>query len=220
MEEKKVKIEVSRFALVFIILFALSLLIWSFVIGVWIGTKMESNRKEVTLEEPGVSYKEEAHLPSASAPTSAPGPTPTPTTPAPSEANKTTPTPSSEVKNIPPVTPEKPTSEKPKVREEKKIIRYQDKEVAKIASQIKKPTSPSYYSIQIGAFSQKEIAESLKNKAKSEGFETFIKESKENGKVLYKVYIGKYSTKEEAKKYLSNIEKSLNIKEPFVVEIK
>ena len=37
MEEKKIKIEISKLALVFIILFSLSLLVWSFVIGVWVG---------------------------------------------------------------------------------------------------------------------------------------------------------------------------------------
>ncbi|MCD6490125.1 MAG: SPOR domain-containing protein [Thermodesulfobacterium sp.] len=188
MEEKKVKIEVSRLALVFIILFGLSLLVWSFVIGVWVGTKIggETKKEEIAMESPNASYEQEKVAPPLLI------------------SNKTAPP---AVKVTPPS------------KEEKKTTEYQKKEVSKIASQIKEVTPP-YYSIQIGAFSKKEMAESFKNKAKLKGLGAFMKESKENGKVLYKVYVGKYLTREEAKKHISQVAKVLNIKKPFIVKIK
>ncbi|MCD6548826.1 MAG: SPOR domain-containing protein [Thermodesulfobacterium sp.] len=199
MEEKKVKIEVSRLAFVFIILFGLSLLVWSFVIGVWVGTKIggESKKEEIAMESPTTSHEQET------------------VTPPPLISNETAPP---AVKITPPVATKKP-GVKETSKEEKKTTEYQKKEVSKIASQIKKITTP-YYSIQIGAFSKKEMAEAFKNKAKVKGFGAFIKESKENGRVLYKVYVGKYSTREEAKKHIAQVAKVLNIKKPFIVEIK
>lgn len=212
MEEKKVKIEVSKLALVFIILFGLSLLIWSFVIGVWVGTKIEreAKKEEVALEQPTVS--------------------PGPITPPATISNETTlpSTPSVSNETIPPspvkITPptEKPAKEESVKKEipaeAKKPAQYQKKEVAKIASQIKE-TAP-FYSIQIGAFSKKDVAEKLKDTAITKGYKAFIKDYKANGEILYKVYVGKYSSKEEAKRYISQIAKDLNVEHPFITEIK
>ncbi|AEH23605.1 Sporulation domain-containing protein [Thermodesulfobacterium geofontis OPF15] len=215
MEEKKVKIEVSRLALVFIILFGLSLLIWSFVIGVWVGTKIEkkAQKEEIVLEQPVPSQ----------APSTPPVVLSNETTPppAPSVSNETTPP--APVKISPPPSSEKPVKEEIAKKEvpveQKKKAKYQKKEVAKIATQIKEiPTV--FYSVQIGAFSKKEIAEKLKDNAISKGYKAFMKEYKTNGEILYKVYVGKYSTKEEAKKYITQIAKDLNVEHPFVTEIK
>ena len=214
MEEKKVKIEVSKLALVFIILFALSLLIWSFVIGVWVGTKIEreTKKEEIAFEQPTISQ----------------GPVTPSTTlsnetvpPAPSVSNETVP--SSPVKIASPPSTEKPAKEeltkKEVVIEQKKPAEYQKKEVAKIASQIKETSTP-FYSVQIGAFSKKEVAEKLKDTAIFKGYKAFVKDYKTNGETLYKVYVGKYSTREEANKYLSKIVKDLNVEHPFITEIK
>jgi len=216
MEEKKVKIEVSRLALVFIILFGLSLLIWSFVIGVWVGTKIEkkAQKEEIVLEQPVPSQ----------APSTPPVVLSNETTPpksAPPVSNETVPP--TPVKISPPPSSEKPVKEEIAKKEvpveQKKKAKYQKKEVAKIATQIKEiPTV--FYSVQIGAFSKKEIAEKLKDTAISKGYKAFIKEYKTNGEILYKVYVGKYSTKEEAKKYITQIAKDLNVEHPFVTEIK
>jgi cell division septation protein DedD len=215
MEEKKVKIEVSRLALVFIILFGLSLLIWSFVIGVWVGTKIEkkAQKEEIVLEQPVPSQ----------APSTPPVVLSNETTPppAPSVSNETTPP--APVKISPPPSSEKPVKEgiakKEVTVEQKKEAKYQKKEVAKIATQIKE-TPTVFYSVQIGAFSKKEIAEKLKDTAISKGYKAFMKEYKTNGEILYKVYVGKYSTKEEAKKYVTQIAKDLNVEHPFITEIK
>ena len=215
MEEKKVKFEVSKLALVFIILFGLSLLIWSFVIGVWVGTKIEkkAQKEEIALEQPVPSQ----------APSTPPVVLSNETTPppAPSVSNETTPP--APVKISPPPSPEKPVKEeiakKELPAEQKKEAKYQKKEVAKIASQIKE-TPTVFYSVQIGAFSKKEIAEKLKDNAISKGYKAFIKDYKTNGEILYKVYVGKYSTKEEAKKYVTQIAKDLNVEHPFITEIK
>ena len=198
MEEKKIKIEISKLALVFIILFSLSLLVWSFVIGVWVGIKIgsKSKKEEIALKQPTI--------PQESISTQL------------SILNETV-APPSPVKITPPV--KKESTKKRTLIEYKKLPKYQKKEVAKIASQIKKPVS-LFYSLQIGAFSKKESAEKLKNIAKAKGYEAFIKESKLNGKILYKVCIGKYSTITEAKKYISQITKDLKVKKPFVIKIK
>jgi len=198
MEEKKIKIEISKLALIFIILFSLSLLVWSFVIGVWVGTKIgsKSKKEEIALERPTISQEPISTQPPISNETVAP---------------------SSVVKITPPV--KKESTKKRTLIEHKKPPKYQKKEVAKIASQIKKPVS-FFYSLQIGAFSKKESAEKLKNIAKAKGYEAFIKESKLNGKILYKVCIGKYSTVTEAKKHISQITKDLKVKKPFVIKIK
>jgi len=198
MEEKKIKIEISKLALVFIILFSLSLLVWSFVIGVWVGIKIgsKSKKEEIALKQPTI--------PQESISTQL------------SILNETV-APPSPVKITPPV--KKESIKKRTLIEHKKLPKYQKKEVAKIASQIKKPVS-LFYSLQIGAFSKKEFAEKLKNIAKAKGYEAFIKESKLNGKILYKVCIGKYSTITEAKKHISQITKDLKVKKPFVIKIK
>lgn len=198
MEEKKIKIEISKLALVFIILFSLSLLVWSFVIGVWVGIKIgsKSKKEEIALKQPTIPQESISTQPSI--------------------LNETV-APPSPVKITPPV--KKESIKKRTLIEHKKLPKYQKKEVAKIASQIKKPVS-LFYSLQIGAFSKKESAEKLKNIAKAKGYEAFIKESKLNGKILYKVCIGKYSTITEAKKYISQITKDLKVKKPFVIKIK
>lgn len=202
MEEKKVKIEISKLALVFIILFGLSLLVWSFVIGVWVGTKIsaKAEKEEIAMEQTTISQ------------TMPPEETISP----PPVTNETVPP--APIKVTPPSTVKEPIEKKEAV-EEKKQPEYKKKEIAKIASQIKKePTS--FYSLQIGAFSNKEIAEKLKNEATAKGYDAFIKGIKSNGTFLYKVYVGKYSTREEANKYISKIAKDLKVEKPFIVEIK
>lgn len=203
MEEKKIKIEISKLALVFIILFSLSLLVWSFVIGVWVGIKIgsKSKKEEIALEQPTMPQESISTQPSILNETVAP---PSPVKITPSVKKEST---------------KKESTKKRTLIEHKKLPKYQKKEVAKIASQIKKPVS-LFYSLQIGAFSKKESAKKLKNIAKAKGYEAFIKESKLNGKILYKVCIGKYSTVTEAKKHISQITKDLKVKKPFVIKIK
>lgn len=212
MEEKKVKIEVSRLAFIFIVLFSLSLLVWSFVIGVWIGTKIAGKTKEEIALEPSPPVVENVTIPQVAKENA--------TLPPPSETNATVSQPS--VEKVPPT--EQPSVKKETIPEsvptqEKKIPEYKRKEVAKLSTEIKKMPI-SFFTLQIGAFSQKEKAEKMKSLAETKGYEAFIKEVKINGTPLYKIYVGKYSTRAEAEKQIPQVSKNLGITNPFIVELK
>ena len=50
MADKKIKIEISKLTFVFVILFFLCILVWTFIIGIWIGTKMGGKTEEKIVE--------------------------------------------------------------------------------------------------------------------------------------------------------------------------
>ncbi len=197
-KEKKVKIEISKMALIFTILFSLSLLIWSFVIGVWVGTKIgvKPEKEEIAMEEEGISFNES--VPSRSA-----------------ISNETLPPPSVKI-TPPPVIKETPEKKSTSISTTKKTEKKKGLTAHKKPIKYQKP----FYSIQIGAFSKKEIALRFKKMAKAKGYYCFMRKLRSNGKVLYKVYVGKYSTRDQAKNFLSKIAKNLNVEKPFVVKIK
>lgn len=206
MEEKKVKIELSKLAFVFIILFSLSLLVWSFVIGVWIGTKIAVKTKEEVALEPSAPVVENVTVPQVTKENA--------TLPQPSQTNATVSQPSVEQPSI-----KKEAAPESTPLQEKKVPEYKRKEVAKLSTEIKK-VPISIFTLQIGAFSQKEKAEKIKTLAESKGYEAFIKEIKINGAPLYKVYVGKYSTRGEAEKQIPQIAENLGVTNPFIVELK
>ncbi|PMP63969.1 MAG: hypothetical protein C0197_01615, partial [Caldimicrobium thiodismutans] len=173
MEEKKIKFELSRLGLVFVVLFALCLLIWTFILGVWIGTKIGGKREgeEIALKSEGIS------------PSTVINQTGNVTSPAKEIHNETVLTPANQTEAKPPEKPkeevktqapatqvEKPVKEESKEpktpkkaevaknKEEKQVPSkevkpsYTKKEVAQLASHIKEHG----YFIQIGAFSQKD----------------------------------------------------------------
>ncbi|MEZ0344413.1 MAG: SPOR domain-containing protein [Caldimicrobium sp.] len=226
MEEKKFKIEFSKVGLVFTILFALCLLVWTFILGVWIGTKIgeKPEEKEVALKpekealltpplqnETGISSQNETAtinetqaLSNQSALVS------------PKETLKEEVAPSQAQK------PEKKVQKKvAKSSEEKgaptKEVKpeYKKKEVAQLATRLKEQG----YFIQVGAFSQKEKAQALKDKAGQLGFYAQIKEINSQGKILYKVLIGGYDSRSEAEKVIPEVKKKLGIENPFIVEL-
>ncbi len=225
-KEKKSKIKISKLTLVFIILFGLCVIIWSFIIGVWIGTKIGVNEENIALEEEGKSLE-----------------IPSPVTPIAPSFNKT------KVGEVPNLLPSQPsekitkssihahkevTSKKVekkisissrKERKERKKVKktahsspkFTKKEVAYIAARIK---SKSFcYAIQVGAFSNKKSAEKMKRLAENKGYKTVIKSTKINGKIFYRVFVGKYTSKNKAKKYISKVSKDLGVNKPFVVKI-
>ncbi len=239
MEEKRVKFELSRLGLIFVILLGLCILVWTFILGVWIGTKIgvKSASEEVALEK-----REEL----------------TPSPPLISQTNATSnatisqvgasnatgaETPSSEEKTTPPkeTSPaevkkeaakevsqpkEQPKSKERAKKEEtqtKKITtskeepKYTKKEVASLATQIKKEPSRKY-TIQIGAFSQKDKAQQMVEKAKQLGYSAQIKEITSEGKSLYKVLLGGYGDRAQAEQVLSKIKEQLKVEKPFIVE--
>jgi cell division septation protein DedD len=221
-KEKKIKIEISKLAFVFIVLVILCLLVWSFIIGVWVGTKIVSKEEEEIAFEQNKELVETPPLISQSTsvsnetetskevsdqsklPSSVP-PTPVP---APAIAPKTE------------VSSKKIGAKELEKKVKKKVTpKYTKKEVAVIASHIKNIKTP-YYTLQIGAFSTKKFAKELQELAKNKGYKALIKIFKQpNGKVLYKVFVGKFLTRREAEKYIEKVHKDLGIK-PFIVEVR
>jgi cell division septation protein DedD len=229
MEGKKVKIEVSRIALVFIILFGLCLLVWSFIGGVWVGSKLGSKEQEKIAAES--TSKEELPPPPPPSLTS----NESATTPSLSGLNATAEKPVDLKGNASSqafVSPSKPEPEaqviekekkqaKPKVSEVKepskeKTSISKTKEVAKIANQIKQGS----FALQVGAFSQKESAEKLRTLAEKKGYKVTVKAIPSEGKTLYKVYVGRYASREEAEKAATKVVSDLGVSKTFVVELK
>ncbi|WP_028840555.1 SPOR domain-containing protein [Thermodesulfobacterium hveragerdense] len=231
MEGKKVKIEVSRIALVFIILFGLCLLVWSFIGGVWVGSKLGSKEQEKIAAES--TSKEELPPPPPPSLTSNESVTPPPS----SGLNATAEKPVDLQKNassqafVPPSKPE-PKAEtqvtekekkqaKPKVSEVKepskeKTSTSKTKEVAKISNQIKQGS----FVLQVGAFSQKESAEKLRTLAEKKGYKVTVKAVPSEGKTFYKVYVGRYASRDEAEKAATKVASDLGVGKPFAVELK
>lgn len=226
MESKKVKLEISRIALVFIVLFGLCLLVWSFIIGVWVGSK--------------ISHKEETKIALENATPQVPPPPPPPLVsgyvPAQNitsqnqtfqvvQANQTlsnqtigNQTPVVRVTNQTQVQP-KPVPLSPPPKEKPKTeITSKQKEVAKLSSEIKK--EEKLYALQVGAFSSKESAENLKTLAEKKGYKVSIRTVSSENKTLYKVYVGRYSDRVEAEKHISKVANDLGVSNPFVVELK
>jgi hypothetical protein len=86
-------------------------------------------------------------------------------------------------KNVPPV-------------EQKKLNRINKENEQKLKAK---------YTIQAGAFSSKENAETLKNQFINAGYSSEIKEKEVAGTLFNIVYVGKFNTMEEAKKFLQQI---------------
>ncbi|MGC9109418.1 MAG: SPOR domain-containing protein [Caldimicrobium sp.] len=236
MEEKKIKFELSRLGLVFVVLFALCLLIWTFILGVWIGTKIGGKREgeEIALKSEGISPSTVTNQTENVTSSTKETQNETALTPGNQTVANLTEKPKEEVKAQAPATPvEKPVKEESKEpktpkkaevakkTEEKQVPRkeekpsYTKKEVAQLASHIKEHG----YFIQIGAFSQKDKALALKEKAGREGFTAMIKEINSDGKILYKVLIGGYSSRDEAEKLIGKVKEKLGIEKPFIVEL-
>lgn len=244
MEEKKIKFELSRVALIFVILFGLCILIWTFIFGVWIGTKIGG---KPTVDEPKIAKKPElspisppvsnltnvtessdkipSNITTQATPISANETKPA--TALANQTNRTEPavakeqksqTQPSEVKKEP-----TPVAEKQKrelaTRPAKEEPKYQKKEVAQLATKIKEEPSGKF-TIQVGAFSQRDKAEQMKQKIRDAGYTSEIREINQEGKTLYKVYLGRFSSREEAEKIIPSVKNKLGIDRPFIVELK
>ena len=62
------------------------------------------------------------------------------------------------------------------------------------------PVSQEKYTLQVGAFSTSANAENLKSSFEQKGYRVEIANKVQNGKSLYKVWVGSYKTREEAEK--------------------
>lgn len=236
MEEKKVKFELSRLALIFVVLFGLCLLVWTFILGVWIGTKIggKPQGEEIALEK----GEKALPLPSYVVGNASNATNESKALEANETANATvlhTPEGGEAVKKEPEEqpaptkkeTPIKEASQKEKKRElpkaeSKEKLTYQRKEVAQIAAKVKGEgtISTGLYALQIGAFSDKEKAEEIKRKAEKIGYFAQIKEGSKEGKPIYKVLVGKYENRAEAEQAISNLKAKLGVEKPFIVEMK
>ncbi|MCS7279242.1 MAG: SPOR domain-containing protein [Thermodesulfobacteriaceae bacterium] len=237
MEEKgkKVKIELSKLTLVFLILFGLCLLIWTFIFGAWIGSKIGGKRERIE-----IATEKQAQLLSNVTPSNF---TPSNVT----QANVTTPSSNVSSHNVTTLSnvssnvttnavaihkPDKVVAKKEAVTSkeatsQKEPTKYQKKEVAQIASVIKKEEeSPkvsnktSYYTLQVGAFSSLNSVEAFKDTLTKKGYHPLIEKTTVEGKTWYRVYVGRYSSKEEAQKYASEVKSKLGLEKVLVVELK
>ncbi|MFN3505587.1 MAG: SPOR domain-containing protein [Caldimicrobium sp.] len=246
MDEKKFKFELSRLGLVFVILFALCLLVWTFILGVWIGTKIggkpqaeelavESN-KELVAPAPSLPQNQTAGL-NATHSNETANATPQP----PQEAQvaikkeESKPSETQEKKEVkePQVSTKEATKKEEKKEVKKEIAKkepvkkeaptYQKKEVAQLASKVKGEETTAgagFFALQVGAFSHKEKAEEMKKKAEKMGYIAQVKEVNMEGKNLYKVFVGKYFKREEAEQAIPAVKSNLGVERPFIVEIK
>jgi cell division protein FtsN len=215
--EKKFKFEVSKLGLVFIVLFALCLLIWTFILGVWIGTRIGEKPQVETVK----LETQPAQTPQAS-----------PVKEIAHSENQTQPinqTASQQVASQ--VQPEEKTKPEAKVEKEKPApepktekAKTEPVKTAKVHPQEKVKPQPHqegmpFYALQVGAYSKKESAEKVKSEVEKMGFKALIKESTQNGKPIYKVLAGRFENREKAEQYKTKIESTLGVK-PFVVEVK
>lgn len=242
MEEKgkKVKIELSKLTLIFIVLFGLCLLVWTFIFGAWIGSKIAGKREKLE-----IATEKQVHPLSNFTPSNITSSNFTPANITTTPTNVTTynVTVASNVSsNV--------TSNEVVVRTQEKFVakketapshspkddyskkestKYQKKEVAQIASVIKKEETPkvsnrtsqtSYYTLQVGAFSSINSVESFKDILAKKGYQPIVEKTTIDGKTWYRVYVGKYSTKEEAQKYASEVKSKLGLEKILVVELK
>ncbi|MFN3567921.1 MAG: SPOR domain-containing protein [Caldimicrobium sp.] len=52
------------------------------------------------------------------------------------------------------------------------------------------------------------------------GYIAQVKEVTQEGKVLYKVLVGKFSKREEAEQAITSVKSKLGVDKPFIVEVK
>ncbi len=234
MEEKgkKVKIEISKLTLVFVILFGLCLLVWTFIFGAWIGSKIGGKREKLEI----VTEKQVQPISNLTISNF----TQTNTTVATANVSTHNVTSPSNVtsnavvvqKPQEKIIPKKETVYSQATKEmssKKEAAKYQKKEVAQIASVIKKEEAPkisnqtsknSYYTLQVGAFTSINSVETFKEILAKKGYHPLVEKTTIDGKTWYRVYVGKYSSKEEAQKHASEVKNKLGLDKVLIVELK
>ncbi len=218
--EKKFKLEVSKLGLVFIVLFALCILIWTFILGVWIGTKIGEKSQVETVKIETKPAQTPQVLPAKEVAYSE------------NQTNQTqveNQTASQQVASqLQPEEKTKPEAkvekEKPKSEAKTEKVKTEPVKTAKVHPQEKVKPQPhqegmSFYALQVGAYSKKESAEKVKAEVEKMGFKALIKESTQDGIPIYKVLVGRFENREKAEQYKAIFESTLGVK-PFVVEVK
>ena len=105
-----------------------------------------------------------------------------------------------------------------KNREDKK---HAAKKQAKSAAEVAKTKKGGAYTIQLIATSSSSRANNLKNVMKKEGYKSFVSKTTSNGKVLFRVRLGNYSSRQAAitaqSKMKSRYQKNQYVKSSLVV---
>jgi hypothetical protein len=92
-------------------------------------------------------------------------------------------------------------------KEEDKVIRYDEDQ-----QRINDPSGGNYkYTIQAGAFSNRENAQSLQDKFEQSGLYSQIKTKQVAGTTFYIVYVGRFVTVNEAESFLRTINTKFNL---------
>jgi len=231
-DSKKVKIEMSKLGLIFVILIILCIFVWSFIIGVWVGTKIGSKEQEATAftkETPPIVEAQQPKVENNTSTAPAPEVLP-PLLPAKKQVSQN---------NV--TVPEHKVSEKKAIKpihkgELKKLQslikpshheKTQEKKVTKHKVEKKKSSTKHkavhktpYYGVQIGAFSKFSSAKAEAAKFRKKGYHVVIKKVHlKHGKVLYKVIVGRYHRRRDAEVAIIKIKQEFGVK-GFVVEVK
>lgn len=224
MEEKgkKVKIEISKLTLVFLILFSLCILIWTFIFGAWIGSKIGGKGEKMEIATERLQPSTISNLTSSNV-------SQTNVTVASSNLISSNFTSNATINsNVTQFSMNAQVEHKPEKVIKKEPTKYQKKEVAQIASSIKKedvkktsqPSQASYYTLQVGAFSSINSVEAFKETLTKKGYHPLVEKVTVEGKTWYRVYVGKYSSKEEAQKHVIEVKNKLGLDKVLVVELK
>ena len=80
------------------------------------------------------------------------------------------------------------------------------------------PPAKKTFVLQAGALSSREAADELKTKLEKKGYRTRVLRESVKGKILYKVRVGPYGTKDEATREVKNLRAALKIEAIIVTE--
>ena len=80
-----------------------------------------------------------------------------------------------------------------------------------VADTAEEKSGPETWSVQVNAYPDERSAQQLVDRLKSKGYNATVTEARNKGKLWYRVRVGRYSSKEEAKK----LEDTLRTKEDF-----
>jgi len=230
-DSKKIKIEMSKIGFVFTLLILVCVFVWSFIIGIWVGTKIASKPEEVVIKEsPSViGETPSSEVPSAkeSKSTNQTVPKVLPPINLPAQpVNKGALKGNQSVKEA--VHPKQSTQVKKTVPEKKKTHEAV-KAVKTKAHAVRKPHREKkshkrihrpYYTVQVGAFTKWSSAKKLEEEFRHKGYHAEIKVFKgAHGKKFYKVFVGVFKRRTEAELEVVKIRREFGIK-AFVVEVK
>ena len=80
------------------------------------------------------------------------------------------------------------------------------------------PSTKKTFVLQAGALSNREAADELKTKLEKKGYKSAVLRESSKGKVLYKVRVGPYGSREEATRQMKNIRAALKIDAIIIAE--